>query len=133
MRVWLISLLVWLVMLATAVVGGAVRDQWLAPRLGEHRANQLETLVIAGLFAAGIAHFVTRVGITPRQAIVLGAGWLLLTLAFETFLGRIVSKQSWGAIAANYDLAAGRLWPIVLVVVLVTPYVAAQWNQRART
>ena len=128
MYVWLTSLLVWLAMLVTAVVGGAVRDKLLAPQLGEHRARQIETLAIAGLFAAGIAYYVTRIGMSPRQAIVLGTGWCLLTLAFETFLGRVVSKQSWTAVAANYNLAEGRLWPIVLMVLLVMPYVAAHWG-----
>jgi hypothetical protein len=33
-------------------------------------------------------------------------------------------------VLANYNVAAGRLWPVVLLVILVTPYVAARWQHR---
>src|SRR5262249_8133076 len=47
------------------------------------------------------------------QAIAIGAMWLVLTIAFEFALGRLVSGLSWRQMIADCDLSAGRLWALV--------------------
>jgi hypothetical protein len=51
----------------------------------------------------------------------VGVALLLVTVAFEVVLGRFVSGLSWSALLADYDISRGRLWPLVLVGVLVGP------------
>jgi hypothetical protein len=114
-------------MLSVAVVGGGIRDKLLAPRLGVLLASKVETVALAALFAAGITAYVRMVALTPLEAVVVGMAWFLATVVFETFLGRVILKESWQEVLANYDLPAGRLWPVVLIVILITPYLAAQW------
>ena len=46
-----------------------------------------------------------------------------MTLAFETALGRLVARQPWRVLLADYDLRAGRLWILVPLWVLCGPYV----------
>jgi len=48
----------------------------------------------------------------------LGVGllWLVLTLGFESVLGRLVLGYSWARIAAEYNLLKGGLMPTGLFV-----------------
>jgi hypothetical protein len=47
--------------------------------------------------------------------------WLGLTLAFEFGFGRLVAKQSWEQLLADYNVAAGRTWPLVLAWLATGP------------
>ena len=58
-----------------------------------------------------------------RHLIVIGALWLVLTLAFEFALGRFVSGLSWPEMLAEYNLASGRLWALVPLTVAAAPLV----------
>jgi hypothetical protein len=116
-------LLAWFPMILIAAANGALREAWLVPRLGENTARQVSTLLLVGLLAIYIA-IVTRTWaiVSGRQAIGIGALWLVLTLVFEFALGRLVGELSWRQQLAEYDLAAGRLWALVPIWVTVAPY-----------
>jgi hypothetical protein len=116
-------LLAWFPMILIAVANGALREAWLVPRLGEHAARQVSTLLLIAFFGLYIA-IVTRTWpiASSIQAMGIGAVWLVLTLAFEFLLGRFVSGLSWQEMLAEYDLAAGRLWVLVPIWVAVAPY-----------
>ena len=118
-------LLAWLPMVLIAVANGALREAWLTPRLGELHGRQASTLLLIVLFAVYIA-IVTRAWpiASNRQALGIGAAWLVLTLAFEFLLGRFVSGLSWRDMLAEYDFASGRLWVLVPTFVAVAPYLS---------
>ena len=54
--------------------------------------------------------------------LVIGLLWLGLTLSFELLFGHYVSGLTWEALAAEYDLLEGRLWPLVLSTTLIAPW-----------
>jgi hypothetical protein len=58
---------------------------------------------------------------TTREALGVGAGWLALTIAFEFGFGRLVAGQTWEELTADYNVAKGRTWPLVLVWIAVGP------------
>ncbi len=110
-------------MILIAVANGAVREAWLVPRLGDHAARRVSTLLLIALFAVYIGYVTRRWPIASSgEALAIGATWLALTLVFEFALGRFVSGLSWQQMIAEYDLAAGRLWPLVPLSVAVAPY-----------
>jgi hypothetical protein len=55
----------------------------------------------------------------------VGIGWTLATSAFELLAGRL-SGRSWSEVLGDYDLASGRIWPLVLLTTLLAPV----WAQR---
>ena len=61
---------------------------------------------------------------TLRAALVVGLGWLLMTLAFEFGFGRLRGR-SWAELLVDYDLRAGRIWVLVLVVTALAPLLAS--------
>jgi hypothetical protein len=116
--------LAWLPMVPIAVANGAVRDLWYGRHLGELRVHQVSTLsalLILGLYMAWvIRRWPPRSG---AQAAGVGALWLALTVAFEFLFGHYVAGHSWSRLLQDYDLLAGRLWPLMLLWTATAPYV----------
>ncbi len=97
--------LAWFPMVLIAVANGAFREAYLLPRLGDHSARQVSTLLLIVLFAIYIGLVVrTWPPASGGQALGVGVMWLVLTVTFEF-------------------AAAGRLWALVPIWVGIAPYV----------
>jgi hypothetical protein len=116
------ALLVWLGLLLLAIANGTFRVAVLNPRLGEGPGHVASTLLLSALIlvAAWLTVPWIRPG-TPRAAWAVGAAWVVLTVAFEFGAGHYLFGKPWSVLFADYDLARGRIWPLVLVVTLVAP------------
>jgi hypothetical protein len=91
--------------------------------LGEHRAHQLSSLTAIAAFGIYFRALHRRWPIpTTRSAQRIGAAWLGLTVTFEFAFGRLAGK-SWRKLVADYNLARGRTWPLVLAWVATGPAV----------
>lgn len=113
----------WFVLLVVAVTNGALRDLTYGRYLSELLANQLSCVSGILLFAVVIREFVRRwPPASAREAWFIGFFWLALTVAFEFLFFHYVGGHSWAELLANYDVANGRLWPLILVWVTVAPY-----------
>jgi hypothetical protein len=119
------ALATWVAMLAVAVGLGALRDALLTPRLGAHRAHQLGSLAVCAVFAMVSRLFVAWAGPTRGQALAVGAAWLVLVLAFEFCFFHLVRGVPLTKLLADYNVFAGRLWPLVLLTVLLAPWLFA--------
>jgi hypothetical protein len=109
------ALATWIVMLLLAVTFGAAREALLSPSLGSHRAHQIESLLVCLAFALLSWLFVRWARPTSGQALGIGVLWLVLTLSFEFGFFHLVR-----------GVFAGRLWPLVLLTVLVAPWLQAR-------
>jgi hypothetical protein len=127
------ALLSWLVLLAVGFSNGALRQATWARVLPERTANQLS--VATAIVFLGIAVWLlTRAWplASAGRAWAVGALWCALTFLFESALGRATGR-SWPAILEDYRLWRGRLWPLVLLFILVAPRLArALRDARAR-
>ena len=119
------AILVWLLLLVIAIVSGGIRNSVLEPRVGEQTAHVLGTLAVVAILAGAI--FLLTPWIMPlrneRSLISLGAGWVAATVAFEFVFGHLVMGHSWNRLTHDYNIFAGRLWPLVLVTVLLMPLI----------
>ena len=115
----------WFVFMITAVVNGVFRMSRLQPTMSDYGAHLASTLLLCLGLLIEISVFLEIVGDYSRGwFIALGVMWMLLTVFFEFGFGRAVG-QSWGTLLENYDVLHGRIWPLVLVVLLLTPILAA--------
>jgi len=123
MKTSLRSLLVtWLTMLAVSMANGALREFVYAPYLNAAAAQQLSTLVGALLLGIVIHRHARRHPFpSARAAFASGLLWVALTIAFEFLFFHYVGGHSWSALLANYDLSAGRLWPLLLLWIGLAP------------
>ena len=69
---------------------------------------------------------------SERALLTIGALWLVLTLAFEFGLGHALGR-SWAALLADYDLSRGGLLSIGMVLLALSPWIAAQFHKRIPT
>jgi hypothetical protein len=113
----------WLALLVAMVANGFVRVVVVEPRLGELLARQVATATGVAIVVAAAGIFVQkRPHAGPAELIGAGAVWLVLTLAFEFLFGHYVAGASWRELLADYDVRAGRLWPLVLLAVFLGPW-----------
>jgi hypothetical protein len=115
--------LAWFPMVALAIANGALRESWYGQHLSELTAHQISTLTAVVLFGAYIWFVVQFWSPTSKaQAIAVGLLWLVMTIAFEFLFGHFVAGHTWERLLHDYNLLAGRVWPLVLVWVAVAPY-----------
>ncbi len=122
------ALLVWLLMMVIETIHGVLRNRFLIPVIGDVGAHQIGVLIGSALIL-GIA--ILMIGwihpTSERALLVIGAMWLLLTLAFEFGLGHALGR-SWAALLADYDLTRGGLLSIGMVVLALSPWIAAHFR-----
>lgn len=119
------AFLVWLALVIVAVLNGGLRQLILIPRLGESWGHVLSTLTLSSAIA-GVAWF-TMPWLQPTLPIgawKIGVLWLVLTIAFEFLAGHYLFRQPWSVLVADYNLARGRIWVLVLIATLVAPVIA---------
>jgi len=120
------ALLVWLLMMVIETIHGVLRNLLLVPLVGDLRARQLGVFIGSALIL-GIAVLLIDC-ISPssiRDLLMIGAMWLALTLAFEFGLGHALGRP-WNALVADYDLTRGGLLSIGMVVLALSPWLAAR-------
>jgi hypothetical protein len=120
-RAWTVA---WLGGVVIGVGNGVLRQATYADRLGERAAHDVSGFTGVAAFAAYFRWLQRRWPLADgRMALAVGAQWLALTVAFEFGFGRLVAKQSWEELLADYDVAEGRTWPFVLAWIAAGPEV----------
>lgn len=118
---------VWLGILVLAIINGTLREAILIPALGKPSGLMLSGVLLSG-FILAVAYFALPWfgRMAAAGYAVIGIGWLGLTLAFELTFGRIIQGKPWPQLLEAYMFRDGNIWPVVLLVVAVAPYVAAK-------
>jgi hypothetical protein len=108
-------ILAWFPMLVLAIANGALRQLVFAQYLSELRAHQLSTATGAVILGAFIWVVIRRwPPASSTQAAAIGLVWVLLTVAFEFGMGRLLMHKPWPELLNDYNLHAGRVWPLLL-------------------
>lgn len=124
---------VWVFLLITAVANGAAREYLLAPRLGAQSGHVVSALVLCAAIVVVALLSIRWIGPRSRRgAMLVGATWLALTLAFEFLAGHYLFGNSWGKLLADYNLLRGRVWILVLLASLFAPAWAFGWKRGGR-
>lgn len=116
--------LVWLVIVFAELLHGTARILLLQPITGDFRARQIS--VFTGiLIILSIAYFFTGWirAANRAQLAAVGLIWLILTVAFEISLGRLMNF-TWERIFSDYDISNGGLMGFGLFFLLFSPLIA---------
>jgi len=118
------ALAVWGGILVLAFANGALREGLLLPLVGKRAAFAASGLLLAVVVLVVAYLAAPWMGIrTGAQAAVVGAGWLLMTVAFECGLGLAQGKR-WTELQAAYRFRDGNLWSLVLLATACAPAIA---------
>jgi hypothetical protein len=119
------SILVWFCFLVLAFVNGAFRELVMIKFLGigALRANQLSCLTGIALWTSFHLLIWRKLEVKRfSQALLIGMGWLVATMLFETFI--INRNLNWSQILHTYDVSAGQYWGLVLLWIGLMPLAA---------
>lgn len=121
------ALAVWALIIFGESVLGTLRVLLLEPELGPDLSRQIAFPVsLAWIFAA--AYFMARwIGAreTPHL-LAVGLLWAAATFCFDTVLMAQVMGIGWQDALADYNIARGRLMGLGLILMALTPVVAAR-------
>ena len=122
------SLIIWFAILVLAVVNGLLREKLFIPNLGDMPGMVLSGALLSCLILAVAYHFLPWLGVrVPDQLLLIGAGWLVLTLIFEFSFG-FFRGETLTEILEAYTFEGGNIWPVVLLVTTVSPWLAARFR-----
>lgn len=114
----------WIGLMFIGIFNGIVRKYCYGEYMSELYAHQLSTLIAIVLF--GIYIWLLS-GIHPiqstKQALIIAAVWLLVTVLFEFIFGHYCVGHSWDDLFQDYNLFAGRVWLVVLIWMCIAPYI----------
>jgi hypothetical protein len=114
----------WLILAVVAIANGVLRQATYGRHLSELAAHQLSTLT-GILLTGGVVWALNQywpIG-SAKEAWIIGACWLLMTVVFEFGFGHYVAGHSWTRLFADYNLLEGRVWSLFLAWITVLPYV----------
>jgi len=120
------ALLVWLGLVAVAIANGTVRQYLLLPVIGEHPGHVVSSVTLSLLILLVAWLAIRWIGpATVGEAWLVGAVWVLATIAFEFLAGHYLFGNPWSKLLADYDVRQGRVWLLVLLATAVAPRWAA--------
>jgi len=118
---------VWLILIAAEILHGIARGVFLVPRVGEFRSSQIGVFTGSLIILIVALVFVRWIGPSKTTGLLaVGVLWLGLTLSFEILFGRLVVGASWERLAADYNLLEGGLLPIGMLILTLSPLIAAR-------
>lgn len=123
------ALLAWLLMMVIETIHGVLRNRFLVPVIGDVGSRQTGVLIGSVLILSIAVLLIGWIHPTSERALLaISALWLTLTLAFEFGLGLALGRP-WDAMLADYDLSRGGLLSIGMVVLALSPWIAARIRQ----
>lgn len=128
------AVIIWFAILIVAIANGAVRANLLIPWAGEDLGHVLSTISLCIAILAVTWASVECIGVSARRdAVRVGLLWLGMTVAFEFLGGHYLFGTRWTQLLADYNLARGRIWVLVLLTTTITPLLAAHARGLLRT
>jgi len=122
------ALLVWLLMMTIETIHGVLRSRFLVPVIGAVGASQIGVLIGSALILTIAILLIGWIHPTSERALLtIGVMWLVLTLTFEFGLGHALGRP-WAALLADYDLTRGGLLSIGMVLLALSPWIAAHFR-----
>ena len=116
--------LLWVPLPFIFIANGLLRQFGYGPHMSDLAAHQISSLV--GLVLLGVYVWcLNQFWPLPSgaQAVAVGVVWFLMTVLFEFVFGHFVAGHSWETLLRDYNLAAGRIWLLVLLWTALAPWV----------
>ncbi len=121
------SLILWFLLLISAILNAGLREKFITPSTGEQVSHAISSVTGSIFIFLITLLFIGMLGLTgARQSWWVGIFWVCLTVAFEFLFGHYVMKHSWTHLLDDYNVFKGRLWVLVLVVTVISPWVAGR-------
>ena len=129
-NIYLQSTVIWVILAVVTILFATFREAVFIPVTGLDGTLARALLLPVGIaYTFAIAYLFlerTKAAYKSSDTIRIGLLWLILTIAFEFTFGTLVMGNSLAALVADYNIFAGRTWPIFLLGVLLSPIIAGR-------
>lgn len=126
-------LLAWLAMAVAMSANGAFREMALRRWLDAQSADLVSAAIGAAIILLlTFLFFRPLAGSSTRTLLFVSVLLVVLTVIFEFTIGRLVDRKSWSELLGNYAIWRGRLWPLLLLLIALTPFIWGRWLPRRR-
>lgn len=124
-------LLAWVAMAVAMTANGIFRESALKRWLSAPAADNVSA-ALGALIILLVSYFFFRplAGSDTRTLLVVSAILVLPTVIFELAIGRLVDRKSWAQLFGDYAIWRGELWPLLLLLLAVTPFIWGRWLAR---
>jgi hypothetical protein len=124
-RLYLYAVGAWFVLAVLAILNGLLRNATYSRPLGEYAGHVLGSLIfIVVVFAVTYAFLrLVRIDYGLGDLLLVGAMWVVMTVAFEFLFGHYAAGHPWSRLLADYNLLRGRVWALVLFGVFLAPLI----------
>jgi hypothetical protein len=131
-RLYVYAVGAWLVLTVLAILNGALRNYTYSRVVGEYAGHVISSVVLIVLFPLVTYVFLASVKVAYRSLdlLLVGAIWLVLTVAFEFLFGHYVAGHPWSRLLGDYNILKGRVWALVLLAVFLAPLIAGNLARR---
>ncbi|WP_020674473.1 hypothetical protein [Geopsychrobacter electrodiphilus] len=122
------SLAIWAGILMLAVLNGTLRETILIPQLGTVTSFMLSGVLLSALIF--VIAYISLPWLGARRSaefLGIGLGWFALTIVFEFSFG-LAQGKSWQTLLEAYMFKGGNIWPVVLIVTALAPWLAAKFR-----
>ena len=120
------SILIWLSIIPLAILNGGLKQELIAPAIGEKFANPISGIILCLLIFIVSFLFIPRLGNGERKTYIkMGLLWVLLTVIFETALV-LLTGGTFNEVVIAYNITTGNLWSIVVIFTGIVPLLVAK-------
>ena len=118
----------WITMAVAMSANGVFRELVLKTRMSD-AAAEAASAALGCIIIVGVTGLFFRplLGLDTRTLAGMSVVLVGLTVLFEFAVGRLIDHKSWHELLANYAFWEGRLWPLVLLVLALTPFLWGRW------
>jgi hypothetical protein len=120
----------WALIALVMIANGALRELLLKRYLGATVAEAISAF-LGIIWIVLLTSILLRrlVGRATSELVVASVTLVALSVAFEFLFGHYVEGESWTALADNYAIWRGHLWPAVLLTLAMMPFVWGRWQR----
>lgn len=117
-------ILMWFAFIPVPIINGILRESWYKAKIGELGTNIVGVSFLSLMWILYTFLFFKNqiLEFTNSKLLIIGFMWLAMTLVFEFGIG-LFAGRSWSYMLADYNILKGRLWPVFLLFVLLSPFV----------
>ena len=128
-KILLYALGMWFIFVIAAILNGTFRVSFITPRVGEYAGHVISTVIFMCVLLVGTYFFLGYLDadLARNDLLLIGALWLVLTVAFEFLFGHYVMGHSWEKLLADYNIFKGRVWILVLLTTFLAPWLVGTY------
>lgn len=110
---------------------GVFREMVLKRSLSAQSAD-IASAAVGAVIILLLTRFFFRplAGAATRTLLFVSVALVAVTVIFEFTIGRLVDRKSWSELLGNYAIWRGHVWPVILLLIALTPFIWGRWLAR---